>query len=262
MAKLLLSTLLLALLHLLLGSRSDSLGEFCNFKKKISDKPTMINIGLVLSKLETKAPSNRFATASDGQGKERVYGLLQCRGDISPKDCSSCTSDAAKHVRHLCPDEADARIWFDSCFLRYNTDDFIGELDTRYGIFYWNVENVTEPERFAKELGDLMNNVKAKAVQPGNKGFGSGKIKFTQFVTIYGLVQCTQDLPKLQCAQCLSTAISNFGGGGYCDGKKGCRVLYSSCFVRFEIYPFFLPLSAYTGNEVHASQAVYDNLGN
>ncbi|KAL4196868.1 hypothetical protein AMTRI_Chr04g185280 [Amborella trichopoda] len=230
MAKLLLSTLLLALLHLLLRSRSDSLGEFCNSKKKISDKPTMINIGLVLSKLETKAPSNRFATASDGQGKERVYGLLQCRGDISPKDCSSCTK--------------------------------FGELDTRYGIFYWNVENVTEPERFAKELGDLMNNVKAKAVQPGNKGFGSGKIKFTQFVTIYGLVQCTQDLPKLQCAQCLSTAISNFGGGGYCDGKKGCRVLYSSCFVRFEIYPFFLPLSAYTGNEVHASQAVYDNLGN
>ncbi|ERM95834.1 cysteine-rich repeat secretory protein 55 [Amborella trichopoda] len=261
MAKLLLCTLFtLALLQLSLGS--DHTGEFCNSNKKISDKSTMTNIGLVLSELETKGPSNGFATASIGQGKERVYGLLQCRGDISPKDCSSCTSDATKQIRQLCPDEADARIWFDNCFLRYDTDDFMGELDTGYGIFYWNVQNVTEPERFAKELGDLMDKITAKAVEPGNKGFGSGKTKFAPFVTIYGLVQCTQDLPKLQCAQCLSIAISNFGGGGYCDGKKGCRVFYSSCSVRFEIYPFFLPLSFYTRDEVHASHAVYHKLRN
>ncbi|ERM95830.1 hypothetical protein AMTRI_Chr04g185290 [Amborella trichopoda] len=165
-------------------------------------------------------------------------------------------SDSAKQICQLCPNEADTRIWFDNCFLRYDTDDFIGELDTGYGIFYWNVENVTEPERFAKELGDLMDQVRAEAVEPGNEGFGSGKTKFSPFVTIYGLVQCTKDLPELRCAQCLSIAISN-GSGSYCDGKKGCWVLYSSCCVRFEIYPFFLPPSSYTGNEIHASHAMY-----
>ncbi|KAF8393947.1 hypothetical protein HHK36_020149 [Tetracentron sinense] len=221
----------------------DRLGEFCNKESNISSNSQIsANIDHLLAELESKAASNGFIATSYGKATDQVYGLAQCRGDVSTKDCSSCVNDAAKQIRELCPNQADARIWFDYCFLRYDIKDFIGELDTSFGIFYWNVENVTDPEAFEKDLGALMDQVRSQAVKPNNGGLGKGETKLSPFVTLYALVQCTRDLSQLSCAQCLAIAVGNFPN--FCRYKKGCRVLYSSCYVRYEIYPFFFPLES------------------
>ncbi|XP_030514981.2 cysteine-rich repeat secretory protein 55-like [Rhodamnia argentea] len=226
---------------------ADPLGQFCNQATVISKaSPISSNIDRVLTELVTKAPSTGFLTASYGSGYDKVYGLAQCRGDVSQDDCSSCIQDAGKQIRQLCPDQADARIWYDFCFLRYDNKTFIGELDTSFGIFYYNVENVTDPEKFNKELGSLTDRIEADAVVPENRGLGKGETKLTPFITLYALVQCTRDLPPLSCAQCLAIAVGNFPN--FCNNRKGCRVLYSSCYVRYELYPFFFPLDRNDSN--------------
>ena len=146
---------------------------------------------------------------------------------MSRTDCSSCIQDAAKQIRQHYPNQADARIWYDFCFLRYNIKSFIGEIDTSYGILYGNVENVTEPDTFNKELGTLIGQIRAQSVETKNEGLGKGKTKLSTFVTLYALVQC---------------AVGNFEN--FCKDWKGCRVLYSSCHVRYELYPFFFPLDS------------------
>ncbi|XP_068661236.1 cysteine-rich repeat secretory protein 55-like [Aristolochia californica] len=233
----------LLLISLLLPSfkGDDRLGEYCNKEKNVTggQKPS---IDHVLEELVAKTPMNGFAVSSYGIGQLKIYGLGQCRGDVSTDDCSTCISDAAKQLPQLCAEQSDARIWFDYCFLRYSPDNFAGKLDTGFGIFYWNVENATDPEAFEKTLGNLMDGVRAQAIQPKNRGLGKDKTKFTPSVTIYALIQCTRDLPALQCAQCSATAVSNYDN--FCKYKKGCRVLYSSCYVRYEIYPFFFPLDS------------------
>ncbi|XP_010241766.1 PREDICTED: cysteine-rich repeat secretory protein 55-like [Nelumbo nucifera] len=232
--------LLLFFLFLVCNCTAEHLGEFCNKDKNISsDSPKSANIDHLLADLVSKTSSNGFTATSYGVGEDRVYGLAQCRGDVSKKDCSSCIQDAAKQIRQLCPNQADARIWFDYCFLRYDIQNFIGEVDTAFGIFYWNVENVTDPETFDKDLGALMDQVREQALVPKNGGLGKGKTKLTPFVTLYALVQCTRDLSQLPCAQCLAIAVGNFPV--FCEHRKGCRVLYSSCYVRYELYPFFFP---------------------
>ena len=221
----------------------DPLGQFCNENTKISnDGKLSANIGQLLAELVQKTPSSGFFTTSYGKGQDQVYGLAQCRGDVSNQDCSNCIQDAAKEIRQRCPDQVDARIWYDFCFLRYNNKAFTGEVDTSFGIFYFNVENVTDPARFNKELEDLMDEIRGEAVEPNNKGLGKGKTKLSPFVTLYALVQCTRDLPQVACAQCLATAVSNFPN--FCSDRKGCRVLYSTCYVRYELYPFFFPLDS------------------
>ncbi|KAF9688444.1 hypothetical protein SADUNF_Sadunf02G0197800 [Salix dunnii] len=81
-----------------------------------------------------------FATVTYGKGIDKVYGLGQCRGDVSSKDCFSCIQDAAKPIQEVCLDQADAMIWFDYCFLRYGNINFLGKVDTDFSMVYFNDE--------------------------------------------------------------------------------------------------------------------------
>lgn len=223
---------------------ADPLGDFCNKATKISKGSKIsANIDSLLPELALKTPPTGFVTSFYGKDDDKVYGLAQCRGDVSTQDCSTCVQDAAKEIRKRCPNEADARIWYDYCFLRYNNKStFIGEVDTSYGIFYFNVGNVTDPDTFNKELGALMDQIRAEAVEPKNNGLGKGETQLSPFLTLYALVQCTRDLSQIDCAQCLAIAVGNFPN--FCRNRKGCRVLYSSCYVRYELYPFFFPIGS------------------
>ncbi|XP_039136776.1 cysteine-rich repeat secretory protein 55-like [Dioscorea cayenensis subsp. rotundata] len=239
--------LLLFILLLPHSTTSDSIGQYCD--KDFQSPQIQTSITTVLFDLQTKAPISGFATSSAGQDQNIVYGLAQCRGDVSSADCTSCIDEATQKVKTICPKKADVRIWYDYCFMRFNTNNFIGKADTGYAVIYINVENATDPERFDVEVGSLMSKVREKAVVAGNGGLGRGKSEFTPYVTIYGLAQCTRDLEPLPCAQCLSSAVEKFPE--YCRYRKGCQVLYSSCIVRYEVYPFFYPLddnTSYFGN--------------
>ncbi|KAK7339071.1 hypothetical protein VNO77_19714 [Canavalia gladiata] len=221
----------------------DPLGEFCNENTNITNGGKLsANIDKLLAELVLKTPSTGFVATTYGKEKDQVYALAQCRGDVSTQDCSTCIQDATKQIRQRCPNQADARIWYDYCFLRYNNRSFFGEVDTSFGIFYFNVENVSDPETFNKQLGALMDHIRAQAVMPKEEGLGKGKSMLSSFVTLYALVQCTRDLSELSCAQCLAIAVNNFPT--FCNNRRGCRVLYSSCYVRYELYPFFFPLDS------------------
>ncbi|CAH8278879.1 unnamed protein product [Arabidopsis lyrata] len=233
---------------------ADSIWQLCNTNSNISASSQVSkNIDSLLATLVSKTPSQGFVTTTSPSynKKEKVYGLAQCRGDISKTDCSTCIQDAAKKIREVCPNQSDSRILYDFCFLRYSQENFIGKLDTGAGLIYFNIANVTEtdPKTFDNELGALFDKIRSEAVLPKSKGLGKGKTKLTPFVTLNGLVQCTRDLSALDCAQCFATAVGSFMTT--CHNKKGCRVLYSSCYVRYEFYPFYFPLDpAKTGPSV------------
>ncbi|GER54571.1 cysteine-rich repeat secretory protein, partial [Striga asiatica] len=199
------------------------------------------NINRLLTTLVSGTIQNGFITASSGRGPAQIYGLAQCRGDVPNNECSACIREAARIVRDSdhCPTQSGARIWYDFCFLRYNTNSFAGQLDTSGWILY-NVNNVTDPSAFNEKLGDLMRNISSEAVRPGRRGLGKGTRGLTPLRTLYGLVQCTRDLSELACAQCLATAIFP----DVCVNREGCRVLFGSCYVRYELYPFFFPLES------------------
>lgn len=234
--------LLLVILCSFTAESADLWGQYCNDNSKISSPQQKANIDNLLAGLVSSTILNGFSTSSYGKAKNKIYGLAQCRGDVtvSSKDCSSCIQDAAKEIRKLCPNQTDARIWYDYCFLRYDTNKFFGQVDTSVGIFFYNVQDVTDPDTFNEKLGTLSDKISSEAVMPGNKGLGRGKKELSPSLTLYELAQCTRDLSQLSCAQCLSTAIGNFSN--FCNNKQGCRVLYSSCIARYELYPFFFPL--------------------
>ncbi|KAI3678668.1 hypothetical protein L6452_37969 [Arctium lappa] len=234
--------LLIFTLCFLYVESTDPSAQLCNENSNTTTTQLTTNIDSLLPKLVQTTSQLGYAATSFGYGRTQVFGLAQCRGDVSRQDCSSCIQEAANEIQKMCPNRVDARIWYEYCFLRYNTENFIGQLDTGYGTFYYNVQNVTDPETFNEGLGALMYRISSLAAVAGSNGLGKGETKLTPFLTLYGLVQCTRDLSELACRQCLAIAIGNLPT--YCDNKKGCRVIYSSCYVRYELYPFFFPLDS------------------
>uniref|UniRef100_U5GRB0 Gnk2-homologous domain-containing protein n=1 Tax=Populus trichocarpa TaxID=3694 RepID=U5GRB0_POPTR len=221
---------ILLLLLLLCTCSADRAGEFCNADSEISGNSQIFaNIDRLLPVLVFRTALTGFATVTYGKGQDKVHGLAQCRGDVSSKDCFSCIQDAAKQIREVCPDQADARIWFEYCFLRYDNINFIGKVDTDFSTVCFN-------------LAALTDQIRAEAVFPGNRGLGKGEKKLSRFVKLYALVQCIRDLSRIDCAQCLAIAIGSFPD--FCDDRKGCRIFYSICYVRYELYPFFFPIDS------------------
>ncbi|XP_037420426.1 cysteine-rich repeat secretory protein 55-like isoform X2 [Triticum dicoccoides] len=236
--------LLLGMALLPLGMAMDAIGSNCAGTRYAGSGKA--NIDSVLADLVAKGSSGGFATAVAGKGNSAVvYGLAQCRGDVSASDCSSCLADAAKQLPTACSYLSDARIWYDFCFMRYDDTDFAGQSDMGAGVILVNVQAADDPKPFKKAVGKVMNKATAQASASGRAGLGRSKDQYTPFVTIYGLAQCTRDLAPLACAQCVSVALSKFGD--YCGAQQGCQINYSSCRVRYEIYPFYIPLDGAGG---------------
>ena len=178
------SSLLFLLFVGAFGAESaDPLGQFCNEDTSISSSSLIsANIDNLLAKLVSEALLIAYAATSYGKDPDKVYGLAQCRGAVSSNDCSSCIQDAAKQIRQHCPNQADARIWYAHCFLRFSNKKLGGGVDKSFSINYINIETVTES--FHKEIGLVMDKVRSQAPVSRNEGLGKLETILSQFVTV------------------------------------------------------------------------------
>ncbi|KAF8667154.1 hypothetical protein HU200_053342 [Digitaria exilis] len=221
------------------SSAVDPVGTYC--ANNFTSSQTQTSITQVLAALVPRASSTYYATATSGTGGSTIWGLAQCRGDIPSSDCALCISAAAEQVAAACHGQADARVWYDYCFLRYDDADFIGLPDTGYELILINTMNATDPAAFDRAERKLMAGVAAAAGDAASGGLARETARFgSSGTTIYGLGWCTKDITAADCGLCVAQAVAEMPN--YCRFRRGCRVLYSSCMARYETYPFFFPV--------------------
>ncbi|XP_057866703.2 cysteine-rich receptor-like protein kinase 10 [Cryptomeria japonica] len=196
------------------------------------------NLNLVINDLYLNAPkSSGFNTSSHGQSPSKVYGLLQCTGNISVERCSKCAVEANNTIHDLCPNDIGGKIWLDDCFMRYWNSNFISTLDTT-GISLLNTVDISKSrDAFENTTSSLLSNLSDKAYIPANKGFAAGTAKYNATGILYGLVQCWRDISIQDCRICLAKARANLSD--CCSTKGGAQFQSGSCKARFEIYYFF-----------------------
>ncbi|KAI3952742.1 hypothetical protein MKW92_007240 [Papaver armeniacum] len=68
------------------------------------------------------ATGKRKFSASDG---DKIYGLIQCDSDITPKSCRTCLEKIKVDAGVECYGKRNGEIMRPSCYLRYQSDDFI-----------------------------------------------------------------------------------------------------------------------------------------
>ncbi|XP_059072320.1 cysteine-rich repeat secretory protein 38-like [Cryptomeria japonica] len=211
----------------------------CNDSSKITDGSTYsTNLNLVINDLFLNAPqSSGFNTSSRGQSPNKVYSLLQCTENISAERCSKCVLEANKTIQNVCHNDMSGLIWFDDCFLHYDNSNFISILDAS-GESYSNQNDISsDMDSFQTTTTDLLSNLSNKAYIPANKGFSTGSANYSASGKLYGLVQCWKDISIQDCKTCLVKARNQMGS--CCSTKEGAQVLYGSCKIRYELYPFY-----------------------
>ncbi|KAJ0765495.1 putative Gnk2-like domain-containing protein [Helianthus annuus] len=215
---------------------ANPIAQFCNeFSYTITPELSQ-NIDSVKAKLIQNTPQTGFNITEFGDEGKEVNGVAQCRGDVPSQECTACLQTAAKEAKKMCPNQVEALLWYEYCFLRYGTRNVIGDDSLDFRVVQYNVEYVTNPKLFKEILTELTSKIKNVSLEPDSKGFGKGEAKLSNSETLYAMSQCTRDTSMRYCEQCLTIAFETTGS--LCENKKGCRIIQSTCYLRYELYPF------------------------
>ena len=245
--------LLLCLLGLLsclaTGSASEYLYHICPNTATFNPNSSYeTNLNFVISSLSSNATRDTgFYNVTAGRTPPDVaYGLFLCRGDVTSQVCQDCVATAVNEtVRQRCRGFKQAIIWYDECMLRYSNESFFSQVSERPRVAMYNTQNSTGvPDQFFQVLVDTLKSfVTTQGVndQSGKK-FATREENISGLERVYSLVQCTPDLSPQQCDRCLIEAIAILPD--CCDDKQGARVLFPSCNVRYELYPFYRIVAA------------------
>ncbi|CAO2823718.1 unnamed protein product [Amaranthus hypochondriacus] len=182
-----------------------------------------------------------------GHEPDKVEAMALCRSDISIDTCRSCVRNSAATLPTVCHNNKQAFGFSEYCLLYYtNTSAFHTLTDAPYYDLIFN-GNVTNMPKFNNSLISLITNLKNKASLGNSETkFATGKVHVTSNSSLYGLVQCSPDLSRTDCVECVESLVDYVYSSDFVtltNGSlfmaKGARVVAPSCNIRYELYSFY-----------------------
>ncbi|KAI5393048.1 hypothetical protein KIW84_060266, partial [Lathyrus oleraceus] len=202
------------------------------------------NLKTLLSTLTSNTQINYgFYNFSNGQNTNKVNAIGLCRGDVKNQtDCLSCLKNSSNLLTQNCENQKEAIVWYDDdkCMLRFSNRSIFGLMEIGPAYFGWNLNNSTNEDEFNEKVKKLLDGLRNKASSGDSNlkyAVGSDKIGPNNNETLYGLVQCTPDLSKTSCDDCLVQSIKEIPI--CCNNKIGGRIVRPSCYLRYETNSHF-----------------------
>ncbi|GMY33148.1 cysteine-rich receptor-like protein kinase 25 [Fagus crenata] len=195
------------------------------------------NLTVLLDSLSSKTFQN-YSFYNDTSPNGGIYGLFQCRGDVSYITCQRCVELAIDFVTsdEFCSSSRSVIVWYNECILRYSDTYFFGVAQTEEWTFMWNTQNRTSAEETSFGELALMNDLVDKALVTNELYYAGSRQVGNGDGTRYGLVQCTRDLNGTECGNCLNMLMQSIQV--CCQTKIEYRMFYPSCFLRYANYSF------------------------
>ncbi|TKY71218.1 Cysteine-rich receptor protein kinase 10 [Spatholobus suberectus] len=211
----------------------------CSGSNTTANSAYQLNVRSLLNSLSSNTTTEFSNTTVGTSSSDTVRGLFMCRGDVP--SCGQCVVNATRRLLSQCSLSKQAVIWYDECMVRYSNRSFFSTVDTRPRVGLLNTANISNQESFMRLLFRTINTTADEAANfsIGAKKYATRQANISAFQTLYCLAQCTPDLSPQDCRRCLSGVIGDLPW--CCQGKQGGRVLYPSCNVRYELYPFYRP---------------------
>ncbi|KAJ4803354.1 cysteine-rich RECEPTOR-like kinase [Rhynchospora pubera] len=171
---------------------------------------------------------SNFATSSQPRAITSVYALLQCRTYLSKVDCMTCFSTAVNKIR-TCGAANGARVIYDGCMLRYESNSFFDQ-GTQVGNTQLCNGSANGVEGSAAEIKVIVQDL-VEAV-PKISGYAAAVEKDG----VYTYAQCVETVTRSTCQQCLQVAQGNIDN---CLPNAFGRGIDAGCFMRYSNVRFF-----------------------
>ncbi|KVH96216.1 Gnk2-homologous domain-containing protein [Cynara cardunculus var. scolymus] len=197
----------------------------CSQPRFTPGSPYESNVDSILTSLVNSASFssfNNFKISVPGSTQsDIVYGLFQCRGDLSTSDCRDCVAHSVSRLGIICPDATGGAMQLDGCFVKYDSAPFLG------------VEDKTEVfKKCGPSIGynsDVLTRRDAVLayMTSGNGQYfrvgGSGSVQ--------GVAQCIQDLSLSECQDCVAEAGGRLKSE--CGASAWGDMYLGKCYVRY-----------------------------
>ncbi|WCJ20329.1 receptor-like protein kinase-related family protein [Euphorbia peplus] len=213
--------------------------EIIGFQCSISDNDTLeneyqINLRSVLSSLAANRPTQAgfFTATSSGKDSGKVYGLTQCRADVSASDCAACIKNSTNSG--VCSSSKNVTVWLRWCHIRYSNTSFFGILD-QSAMATSNETNFDDPNVVSEGI-KFMNEL-ASTAPDQHLMFQTSVLDVGSSGKRYGMAQCSRDIGRRDCGSCFSSLLQTFRTS--VGNKRGWEIYGSSCslwYHDFQIY--------------------------
>ncbi|XP_050370259.1 cysteine-rich repeat secretory protein 38-like [Argentina anserina] len=205
------------------------------------------NLNTLLLSLSSNNQSNNygFLNLTMGTGTNKVNIMALCRGDLAQNQCRTCYSEASIILSQNCTNQLyEGIIWAQGCTVRYSNSTIFGIEEDEPLQLLSSPNGVPNAADFKLVLNPLLKALVQNASSGDSmKKFAAGHAPVpagsATNQTIYASVQCSPELDKQTCSDCLEDSIEDIPK--CCDGKDGARILKPSCILRFEKGMFYEP---------------------
>ncbi|KAM0019976.1 putative Gnk2-like domain-containing protein [Helianthus debilis subsp. tardiflorus] len=193
----------------------------CSQLNFTSVTPYESNVNSLFTSIVDSANLYNFNKYDISPQNDGVYGLFQCRGDLSSPNCKDCVATAISQLRTTCPTSAGGEIQLEGCFVKYDDTSFFGA-----------VNKMEVCRRCGPSIGynsEVLNLIdKALEYLVGGNGqyFRGG-----DFGSIQGVAQCVQDLSLSDCQDCLSEASGRLRSE--CVTSAWGDMYLGKCYIRY-----------------------------
>ncbi|XP_021852957.2 cysteine-rich receptor-like protein kinase 10 isoform X2 [Spinacia oleracea] len=197
------------------------------------------NLNLLFSDLSSKTSTQKFYNSTIGDDPDKVYGLYQCREDVSLEICRQCIKEATQKIVQVCPLKKEAIVWYLECMLRYSKSSIFSLLDMSVHDYKHSSIGVSNYSQFSPVLASEMDKVIDQAALSTSSGhFATRRARWSSYETVYCLAQCTPDLSGRDCNNCLHIAlrimfIANF------NNSVAIGIFFPSCQLRYGRVQFY-----------------------
>ncbi|KAK1361846.1 putative cysteine-rich receptor-like protein kinase 3-like [Heracleum sosnowskyi] len=180
--------------------------------------------------------NRHFATAQQARSSDPVYGMVQCRNYLSIRDCVACFDAAVSLIRN-CSAANGARVIYDGCFLRYESNSFYDQTTLPGNVGLCGNRTVSQATNFDTAVNGLLGDL--QIATPKISGFfatSTRQIAGSTVGAVYAIAQCAETLSKAGCLDCLTVAYSNLKT---CPPEADGRAVDAGCFLRYSDTAFF-----------------------
>ncbi|XP_011070584.1 cysteine-rich repeat secretory protein 12 [Sesamum indicum] len=182
------------------------------------------NVNSILSSIVNSASIsnfNNFKISLPGSAPgDVVYGLFQCRGDLSNSDCHDCVSNAVTRLGASCGGASGGALQLEGCFVRYDNTSFLGVED-----------KTVVSDKCGPSIGDYSDLLSRRDAVLAYLAAGGQFFRVSGSGRVQGVAQCVQDLSVGECQDCLSEAIERLKS--QCGSSAWGDMFLGKCYARY-----------------------------
>lgn len=224
------------------SNNSSLVYKSCADQTRLSSTKSHSNtLSSLFEELVLQSSKSKFFKTTQGSDDDQtaIFGLFQCREDISNDDCRNCVKALPDMSTSLCKEAESARVQLQGCYIRYEPDGVLDKYSENKLLHKTCGEPYPGTGRFEEMRDAAFSALEDDIANSG--GFCKMSYELVQVIA-----QCEGELDACECGECVNGAVQI--AREECGNAVSGEFYLDKCFMTYSYYPEGVPGKLNPGN--------------